>query len=57
MANTKTRTGKTAPTSGQYSYNRGRHEITLSKGERVPPTRFGATTFTLVDKTKHKGGK
>lgn len=57
---TKIRTGSVAPKSGQYVYGTGKNraEITLSKGERVPPTRnHGATTFTLIDKTKHKGDK
>jgi hypothetical protein len=28
-------------------------EVTFVEGNRVPPTKTGATTFTLVDKTKH----
>jgi hypothetical protein len=32
-------------------------EVTFVEGNRVPPTKTGATTFTLVDKTKHSGGK
>lgn len=49
------RTGGKAPASGQYRPSGGRNEITLSKGDRVPPNNEGVRqTFTLVDRTKHK---
>lgn len=51
---TKTSTGKPAPASGQYRPSGTKREITLSKGDRVPPYGGEAKTFTLVDKTKHK---
>lgn len=51
-----TYTGKRAPISGQYRPSGGRTEITLSKGNRVPPNRVGVRQkFFLVDKTNHKG--
>lgn len=49
------KTGQKAPVSGQYKPAGSNTEITLVQGKRVPPTSGGATTFTLVDKTKHKG--
>lgn len=54
---TKVKTGGTVTTSGQYRPARQRTEYTFVEGKRVPPTGNGATTFTLVDQTKHKGGK
>ncbi|MDD2785929.1 MAG: hypothetical protein PHS79_03485 [Patescibacteria group bacterium] len=56
MANKVTaHTGEKAPVSGQYRPAGSKHEITLSKGDRVPPNRQGVQQrFTLVDKTKHK---
>lgn len=53
----KVKTGGIAPTSGQYRPQGQKTEVTLVEGKRVPPTSQGATTFTLIDKTKHKGGK
>ncbi len=52
---TTTKTGQKAPASGQYRPKGTKHEITLSKGDRVPPYEGDAKTFVLVDKTKHKG--
>jgi len=51
---TKVKTGGTAPKSGQYQASGSKQEITLSKGNRVPPHGGKAKTFVLVDKTKHK---
>ena len=51
---TKTKTGQKAPYSGQYQPVGGKTEVTLVKGKTVPPTSNGATTFVLVDKTKHR---
>ncbi len=49
------RTGEKAPESGQYRPSGSRNEITLSKGDRVPPNNEGVRQkFVLVDKTKHK---
>ncbi len=50
----KIKTGGKAPKSGQYRVSGMKQEITLSKGERVPPYGRKARTFVLVDKTKHK---
>lgn len=51
---TKVKTGDTASTSGQYRVSGTKQEITLSKGDRVPPHGGKAQTFVLVDKTRHK---
>ncbi len=51
------KTGGTVPVSGQYRPIGSKTEYTFVQGKRVPPTNNGATKFTLVDKTKHKGGK
>jgi len=51
---TKVKTGGVAPKSGQYRVPETKLEITLSKGDRVPPHGGKARTFVLVDKTKHK---
>lgn len=49
------RTGAKTPVSGQYRPAGSRTEITLSKGDRVPPNNTGKQQrFTLVDKTKHR---
>lgn len=53
---TKVKTGQRAPVSGQYKPAGSKTEVTFVQGKRVPPTATGATTFTLVDKTKHSGG-
>ena len=50
------KTGQTAPVSGQYKATGSKTEITLVQGKRVPPAPAGATKFTLVDRTQHKGG-
>ena len=53
----KVQTGGVAPSSGQYRPAGKQTEVTFVQGKRVPPTPSGATTFTLVDQTKHKGRK
>jgi hypothetical protein len=49
--------GQTAPNSGQYRIvgPRGGQgpERTVTKGEPLPPTPKGGSTYILVDKTKH----
>lgn len=57
MAKTTVKTGGTVPKSGQYKPAGSKSEVTFVQGNRVPPTQNGATTFTLVDQTKHKGDK
>jgi len=54
MAKTKVSTGGTAKVSGQYQVPGAKREITLSRGDRVPPYGGKARNFILVDKTKHK---
>jgi len=54
--------GHTAPRSGQYSVvgprggNTGR-EVTVTKGEPMPPTQKPGQTYTLADPTKNKSGR
>lgn len=53
--------GQTAPKSGQYQQigpkgGKG-NEVTVVKGETLPPTTQKGSTFTLVDPTKNKSGK
>lgn len=56
MTNKKviTKTGGKTPVSGQYRPTGTRTEVTLSKGDRVPPYDGRAKKFVLVDKTTHK---
>lgn len=49
----KIKTGGIAPKSGQYRILGTNYEITLTKGERVPPYGGVACAFVLVDKTRH----
>jgi len=46
--------GTKAPASGQYRNNTTRTEVTVVRGEPLPPTPKSKQTYTLVDKTKHK---
>ena len=54
--------GQTAPRSGQYAVvgprggNTGR-EVTVTKGEPMPPTQKPGQTYTLADPTKNKSGR
>lgn len=53
--------GTKAPASGQYQEigpkGGKKGEVTISKGETMPPTGKPGSTFTLVDPTKNKSGK
>ena len=54
--------GEKAPRSGQYEElgprgGRTGHEVTISKGERVPPSRQPGGAFAIVDPTKNKSGR
>jgi hypothetical protein len=54
--------GQTAPRSGQYEQlgprgGRTGHEVTVVKGEPLPPTPKPGMTFALVDPTKNKSGR
>lgn len=48
------KTGTIVPKSGQYRPVGTRYEVTLTKGERVPPNKGHKPMFVLVDATKHK---
>lgn len=53
--------GQTAPRSGQYQQVGPRGgkgpEVTVVKGEPLPPTPAKRMTYKLVDATKHKSGR
>ncbi|TWT49280.1 hypothetical protein Pla22_44740 [Rubripirellula amarantea] len=57
---TELKPGEKAPASGQYQEigPRGRegHEVTVVKGEPMPPTTVSGSTYKLVDRTKNKSG-
>lgn len=46
--------GDKAPTSGQYKNLNTGNEVTVVKGEPLPPTPRKNQKYILVDKTKHK---
>lgn len=53
--------GQKAPASGQYQQvgprgGKGR-EVTVTKGEPLPPTQAGGATYRLVDRSKNKSGR
>ena len=56
----KLKSGTPAPKSGQYVEvgPRGgeKKEITISKGETLPPTEKPNSSFKLVDPSKNKSG-
>lgn len=54
--------GSKAPASGQYGVigPRGgkiKHEVTVVKGEPMPPTRKPGQTYVLNDGTNNKSGR
>jgi len=54
--------GEKAPESGQYERigprgGRTHQEVTVVKGEPMPPTPKPNQTYVITDKTKHKRGK
>ncbi len=58
MAKPMLKPGQTAPKSGQYERinrlgNPTGEEVTVTKGEPMPPTPKKGQTFSLVDPTKH----
>ncbi|MFN8658897.1 MAG: YjzC family protein [Candidatus Obscuribacterales bacterium] len=58
----KLKPGQTAPASGQYKVvgpkgGDQKVEVTVVKGEPMPPTPKPGMGFELVDKTKHKSDK
>lgn len=52
--------GQKAPASGQYQQVGPRggkgHEVTVTKGEPLPPTQATGATYRLVDRSKNKSG-
>lgn len=54
-SNSKLPPGTKAPASGQYRNNTTRTEVTVVRGEPLPPTPKSGQTYTIADKTKHKG--
>jgi hypothetical protein len=54
MATKPLKPGSLAPYSGQAKNNTTRTEVTVVKGEPMPPTRKSGQTYTMVDRTKHK---
>lgn len=56
------KSGQKAPESGQYGIvgpkgGKTRAEVTVTKGEALPPTSKPGQGFILVDKTKNKDDK
>jgi len=56
------RPGQPAPKSGQYEQVGPRggktgHEVTVVKGEPLPPPPKSGMTYNLVDPTKNKAGR
>ena len=51
------RPGEKAPQSGQYKNTSTGYEVTVVKGEPLPPTPKSGQCYILVDKTKHKSNK
>lgn len=46
--------GTIAPRSGQYQNTTTRREVTVTRGEPMPPTPAKGQSYKLVDPTKHK---
>ncbi len=51
------RPGEKAPVSGQYKNTTTKREVTVTKGEPLPPTPRRGQQYTLADATKHKPTK
>jgi hypothetical protein len=49
--------GAHAPTSGQYKNTSTKLEVTVTKGEPLPPTPKPGQNYVLNDATKHKGNR
>lgn len=54
MAGKTYKPGQKAPHSGQYKNKSTKTEVTVVKGEPLPPTPKSGQGYTLTDKTKHK---
>lgn len=46
--------GTKAPDSGQYKNTTTKTEVTVTKGEPLPPTPKSGQKYVLADPTKHK---
>jgi hypothetical protein len=46
--------GNIAPKSGQYMNTSTRGEVTVSRGEPLPPTPKSGQNYVLADPTKHQ---
>ncbi|MBD3374465.1 YjzC family protein [candidate division KSB1 bacterium] len=46
--------GEKAPKSGQYKNTRTGNEVTVTRGEPMPPTPKKGQKYVIVDPTKHK---
>lgn len=61
MSTKKMTPGTTAPRSGQYQERGPRggegREVTVVRGEPLPPTTKPGSSYTLVDPTKNKSGR
>ena len=49
--------GTVAQKSGQYENTTTRKEVTVTRGEPLPPTPASGQRYNLVDSTKHKSGR
>jgi hypothetical protein len=48
--------GNEAPKSGIYRQNPGNNEVTVDRGEKLPPGPKGShPTYTLIREARHKG--
>jgi hypothetical protein len=61
MAKEPLKPGQKAPASGQYQQigprgGKGK-EVTVTKGEPLPPTPNAGTTYRIADRTKNKSGR
>lgn len=54
MAKQTLKPGEKAPVSGQYQNPVTKTEVTVVKGEPMPPTPSKGQGYKLVDPTKHK---
>ena len=46
--------GEIAPRSGQYKNAKTKMEVTVTKGEPLPPTPKKGQGYVMADPTKHK---
>ena len=49
--------GDEAPTSGQYRNTTTGDEVTVVRGEPLPPTPKAGQRYKLVDPTRHKSSR